>query len=74
MAKKSATEKLTYAEAAAGIEEILSRLRSEEIGVDELAREVTRATELIAFCKGRLYDAETAVSGLLAKDDAAEVK
>lgn len=69
MAKKSATEKLTYAEAAAAIEDILSRLRSEEIGVDELAREVTRATELIAFCKGRLYDAETTVAGLL-KDDA----
>lgn len=70
MAKKSTTEKLTYAEAVAAIEDILSRLRSEEIGVDELAREVTRATELIAFCKTRLYDAETTVAGLL-KDDAA---
>lgn len=69
MAKKSAAGKLTYAEAVAGIEDILTRLRSEQIGVDELAQQVARATELIAFCKGRLYDAETAVQGVLSKDD-----
>lgn len=69
MAKKSAAGKLTYAEAVAGIEDILTRLRSEQIGVDELAQQVARATELIAFCKGCLYDAETAVQGVLSKDD-----
>ena len=52
MAKKSAAGKLTYAEAVAGIEDILTRLRSEQISVDELAQQVARATELIAFCKG----------------------
>ena len=46
MAKKSTTGKLTYAEAVAGIEDILTRLRSEQIGVDELAQQVARATEL----------------------------
>lgn len=70
MAKKSdAAKELTYADAVAGIEEILSRLRSEEIGVDELAREVTRATELIAVCKKRLYDTEAAVTTLLSAED-----
>lgn len=70
MAKKSdAAKELTYADAVVGIEEILSRLRSEEIGVDELAREVTRATELIAFCKKRLYDTEAAVTTLLSAED-----
>lgn len=69
MVKKSAAGKLTYAEAVAGIEDILTRLRSEQIGVDELAQQVARATELIAFCKGCLYDAETAVQGVLSKDD-----
>ena len=68
MAKKQ----LTYGEATAQIEKILARLRSEEIGVDELAREVTRATELITFCKRRLYDAETAVTELLDRQEGAE--
>lgn len=72
MAKKDTIANLTYAEAVAGIEEILTRLRSEEIGVDELAREVTRATELITFCKRRLYDAETAVTELLDRQEGAE--
>ncbi len=72
MAKKDTIANLTYAEAVAGIEGILTRLRSEEIGVDELAREVTRATELITFCKRRLYDAETAVTELLDRQEGAE--
>lgn len=72
MAKKDIIANLTYAEAVAGIEGILTRLRSEEIGVDELAREVTRATELITFCKRRLYDAETAVTELLDRQEGAE--
>lgn len=72
MAKKDTIANLTYAEAVAGIEGILTRLRSEEIGVDELAREVTRATELIIFCKRRLYDAETAVTELLDRQEGAE--
>lgn len=72
MAKKDTIANLTYAEAVAGIEGILTRLRSEEIGVDELAREVTRATELITFCKRRLYDAETAVTELLDRQEGTE--
>lgn len=72
MAKKDTIANLTYAEAVAGIEGIMTRLRSEEIGVDELAREVTRATELITFCKRRLYDAETAVTELLDRQEGAE--
>ena len=47
MAKKS-EKRPTYAEAVAEIEDILSRLRGERIGVDELTAAVKRATELIA--------------------------
>lgn len=57
MAKK----KLTYSEAVAEIEQILSRLRGEQIDVDTLAAEVKRATELIAQCKAQLTDVEKAV-------------
>ena len=57
MAKK----KLTYTEAVAEIEQILARLRGEQIDVDTLAAEVKRATELIAQCKAQLTDVEKAV-------------
>lgn len=61
MAKKA----LTYTEAMAEIEQILARLRNEEMDVDSLAAEVKRATELIASCKKRLHKAEAEVSKIL---------
>lgn len=61
MAKK----KTTYTEAVAEIEQILSRLRGEQIDVDTLAAEVKRATELIAQCKAQLTDVEQAVKAEL---------
>ena len=61
MAKK----KQTYTEAVAEIEQILSRLRGEQIDVDTLATEVKCATELIAQCKAQLTDVEQAVKAEL---------
>ena len=56
-----AKTKLTYTEAVAEIEQILARLRGEQIDVDTLSAEVKRATELIAQCKAQLTDVEKAV-------------
>ena len=61
MAKK----KLTYTEAVAEIEQILARLRGEQIDVDTLASEVKRATELIVQCKAQLTEVEKAVKSEL---------
>lgn len=61
MAKKE----LTYAQAMAEIEQILARLRNEEMDVDSLSVEVKRATELIASCKQRLHKAQTDVQKIL---------
>ncbi len=61
MAKKE----ITYEEAMTRIEEILGRIQREEIAIDDLAREVTRATELIALCKARLQKAEEEVNRIL---------
>lgn len=61
MAKK----KLTYAEAVAEIEQILARLRGDEVDVDTLSAEVKRATELIEQCKAQLTDVEKAVKSEL---------
>ena len=56
-----ASKKLTYSEAVAEIEQILTRLKSEQTDVDKLSAEVKRATELIAQCKAQLTDVEQAV-------------
>lgn len=54
-------KELTYGEAIAEIEQILSRLRNEQTEVDTLAAELKRATELIARCKAQLRDVEASV-------------
>ena len=58
-------KKLSYNEAIAEIEQILARLRDEQIDVDTLAAEVKRATELIEQCKAQLTDVEKAVKSEL---------
>lgn len=61
MAKK----KLTYAEAMAELEVILARLRSDELSVDDLAKSVAHATELIAECRAILTTTEEEVEKLV---------
>lgn len=61
MAKK----KLTYAEAMTELEVILARLRSDELSVDDLAKSVARATELIAECRAILTTTEEEVEKLV---------
>lgn len=58
-------KKLTYKEAMAEVEQTLVRLRSGELGVDELTSAVARASELIAECRAMLIKAETEVERLI---------
>lgn len=60
-----ANKKLTYAEAMAELEVILARLRSDELSVDDLAKSVARATELIAECRAILTTTEEEVEKLV---------
>lgn len=60
-----AEKKLSYTEAVAQIEQILARLRDEQIDVDSLSAQVKRATELIEQCKAQLTDVERAVKAEL---------
>ena len=55
------SKELTYSEAIAEVEQIISRLRTEQTGVDTLAAELKRASELIERCKAQLHDVEAAV-------------
>ena len=45
--------KLTYKEAMAEIEDIVTKLENNQLDVDELSGKVKRVSELIAFCKSK---------------------
>ena len=47
---------MTYSEASAELESILSRMRSKELGIDELSGAVRRAQELITICRTHLQE------------------
>jgi exodeoxyribonuclease VII small subunit len=49
-----ATKKVTYNEAVSEIEEILEKIESEELDVDELAEKVKRVSVLLKICKDKL--------------------
>ena len=62
------TKKLTYSEAMAEVESILARLRSGQTNVDELSKDVARATQLIAYCRTILCGTEAEVERLINPD------
>lgn len=55
---------ISYSEAMAEIEKILSSLRSSDCDVETLAKRVERASELIDLCRKRLRKAEADVDKL----------
>lgn len=58
-------EKLSYKEAIAEIENIVSMLEENKLDVDELSEKVKRVSQLIAFCKSKLHDTEEEVENIL---------
>ncbi|MBQ6612235.1 MAG: exodeoxyribonuclease VII small subunit [Alistipes sp.] len=60
-----ATKKITYTEAMTEIEDIMARLRSGEMSIDELTSSVARATKLITECRKMLATTEQEVEKLI---------
>lgn len=60
-----ATKKITYTDAMTEIEDIMARLRSGEMSIDELTSSVARATKLIAECRKMLATTEQEVEKLI---------
>lgn len=58
---------LTYAAAAAELEAILQRLDRDAVDVDDLARQVRRAADLISHCRARITLARTEVERVAAE-------
>ncbi len=58
-------EDLTYNQASAELEKILTELRSDGCDVDTLASKSARAVELIKFCRGRLTATDKEIADIL---------
>ncbi len=59
------SNKLNYTKAFEELQQILTSMEDGEIGVDELAEKVKRASELIQICKSKLTATEEDVGKIL---------
>ncbi len=55
---------MTYGEAMARLQDIVSKIDSGELEIDQLADRIREANELIAFCRDKLAGAEAEVKKL----------
>ena len=60
-----AQKKQTYREAINEIEDILDKIENDELDVDELVEKVKKVTELLRFCKDKLYATQDEVEKAL---------
>ncbi len=56
---------ISYAEAIKQIEEILDKIESEELDVDELSNKVKKASDLLKLCKMKLHETEEDIRKIL---------
>ena len=56
---------ITYAEAVRQIEDILGKIEKGEPDVDELTKLVKRASELIKYCRSKLFETEQEIEKIL---------
>ncbi len=59
---------LTYAYALQEVQTIVQSLQEGQIGIDELSEQLSRAAELIKFCREKLRQTEQEVDGLFASE------
>lgn len=60
--KQEQEQDLSFGEALERLEEILQRIESDEIDIDELATELRSGAELLELCRGKIRRAEVEVS------------
>lgn len=65
MAKKEKT----YSESIKELESILEKIEQGDLDVDVLTSEIKRASELIKFCKDKLYKTDEEIKKILSKID-----
>lgn len=57
---------IKYSKAVKKLDEIIAKIESEEIDVDELAERVKEAVDLIKLCKSKIQKAELEVKKVVA--------
>ena len=67
-----AAKKETYSEAMKRLEEIVSRIESNERDIDQLGEYLQEAQKLIKFCKNKLYKADAEIKKILEEDNEAQ--
>jgi len=65
MEKKS----MKYEEAMAQLEDIVRKLENEELGLDEMGKQLKTAQKLIKLCKARLTETDEEIQKLLMLND-----
>ena len=63
--KKAESKELSFGAAVSELEEILQRIDSEEIDIDELAAELKTAAQLLELCRSKIRKAETEVTQIV---------
>jgi exodeoxyribonuclease VII small subunit len=56
---------ISYSRAIKEIEEILRKIESEELDVDQLSDRVKKAADLLKICKSKLRDTEQEIQKIL---------
>lgn len=69
---KKEEEKLTFEESLAQLEEIVKKLETGDVPLDNAIDEFNKAMHLASYCDKKLHDAETAVTKMV--NDNGEVK
>ena len=59
------TEEISYTEAHAELQEIVSEMENSEISIDELDVKIKRASQLLKICKDKLFKTEKNVMEVL---------
>lgn len=63
-----AAKKETYSEAMKRLEEIVARIESNELDIDQLGEYLQEAQKLIKFCKNKLYKADAEIKKILEEE------
>jgi exodeoxyribonuclease VII small subunit len=63
--KTMAKTKISYEKSLAEIQQILARIANQEIGIDDLEKEVKKARELLEACREKLRSTEKEINGLM---------
>ena len=64
-----AAKKQTYEQAMKRLEEIVTRIDSNELDIDSLGESLKEAQELIKFCREKLYKADGEIMKILEEED-----